>query len=139
MTIKENLEKIIKKEDGTNKKVILYNLSSAGLLKYGQTMLDKVRSNLEVFKESKDDIFVVFSVQTNTEEKLMQVHGELLDSYKQALEEYADSDFCMMIDYADMEDIYELCDAYYGDWGIGAWTCKQLKKPVMIQNAEIRP
>ncbi len=125
------------KIDGSKKKVILYSLGTSSLIKDGGALLAKLERNLQVFEENKDDIFVIFTCQKEIEEKIKLVRANLLETYHSVINKYEDSDFCIVVDSDDIEDMYEICDAFYGDWGEGAWRCRLMGKPVMIQNAQV--
>ncbi len=133
----EKLDKHISKSDGTRKKVILYNLGTAKLLRDGEKLLNKMERNLKAFEENADDVFVIFSIQSGIENNTRLIHAELVEDLNKVVEDYRNAPFCLFIDYENMDEIYDICDAYYGDWGIGAWRCRQMGKPIMIQNAEV--
>ena len=135
--IRELIINRIQKDNGEKKKVLLSNLSTATLLSEGDSLLKKLERNVSVYKENGEDILVVFSVQPGIEDKLRIFKEELVTEFEKILETYSSADWCVMVDYDDMDEIYDLCDAYYGDWSIGAWRCRYMKKPVMIQNAEV--
>ncbi|WP_026664787.1 hypothetical protein [Butyrivibrio sp. FC2001] len=122
---------------GKKKKAILYNLCTASLLRYGKELLHKLERNYQVFEDSKEDIFVIFAIQTGLEDKINLVREDILEEYRSVLCKYESADFCIVIDSEEMDDVYDLCDAFYGDWGIGAWRCRLMEKPVMIQSAQV--
>ena len=54
--IPEDWLKIIKKSDGTWKKIFLYNISVGALLKYKEKMLKKIKEVLQIFRENREEI-----------------------------------------------------------------------------------
>ncbi|MBE5843377.1 MAG: hypothetical protein E7302_04240 [Butyrivibrio sp.] len=135
--ILEEVKNLITREDGTCKKVLLYAVSTAALLKDGAKLLEKLQRNMKVYEENGDRIFVIFTVQFGAREKLQILRPDIVAFFDTVIEQYTQAAICKTIDYEDMDYIYDICDAYYGDWGIGAWRCRLMKKPVMIQDAHV--
>ena len=51
---------VLEKEDGSRKKVILYNTSVTALLQHDEKMLVKMRSVFETFRESVEDVALLW-------------------------------------------------------------------------------
>ena len=135
--VREQIQKLSISEDGSHKKVLLSVLGTASLLNDGEELVDKLRRNLNVYENNSDKVLLVFCVQKGIEEKLKLIRKDLIKSYHAIVEMYMDSDNCVVIDFDDLDNIYDMCDAYYGDWSIAAWIMNKLEKPVMILDASV--
>ena len=135
--LRNKLAELITKPDGSKKKVILYVINELSFLKSRDKMLHKLESNFEVFSDSKDSVFVVLSVQSGTDDKLRLFNEEIIARYKDILQKYERADFCLVADFDEIDSVFDICDAYYGDSGMTSWRFTKMEKPVMIQNADI--
>ncbi len=115
------------------KKIILYSVGSAAALGNSETFLDKLDFNLSVFEENKDKVIVIFSVQEGLREKFLFLCPDSIDRYDDVISSYESKSYVISINSNNVDRVCDLCDAYYGDWGIGALICKSKGKPVMIQ------
>ncbi|WP_029322800.1 hypothetical protein [Butyrivibrio sp. AE3004] len=135
--VRKQIQKLSISHDGSHKKVLLSVLGTASLLKDGEELVDKLERNLDVYEGNKDKILLVFCVQKGIEEKLKFIRQDLIKPYHEIVQMYMNSDNCVVVNFDDLDDIYDICDAYYGDWSIAAWTMNKLEKPVMILDASV--
>lgn len=128
----------IRRPDGSEKKVILYVVSASVLFQYGVKAVEKMREVFGVFREHEDDIAVIWRPDPNVRELLRRSRPEAWPGYRDILQQYREGGWGIYDDSPDAERAVRFCDAYYGDGGTMANRCHMLKKPVMIQNVEIR-
>lgn len=133
----EKWRDIIHKKDGSIKKIVLYNTSVAGLMQYGQKMLDKMRKVLDTFHDSQSEIALIWRPHPLLKSAIISTMPELLDEYIGLVGQYCEAGWGIYDDTPDLDRTIELCDAYYGDADGVAHKCETLGKLVMLQNVEI--
>ena len=74
----------------------------------------------------------------NARELLRRSRPEAWPGYRDLMQEYREGGWGIYDDSPDAERAVRFCDAYYGDGSAMANRCHVLKKPVMIQNVNIR-
>lgn len=142
-TRKEDLEvpeewlKIIQKDDGSWKKIILYNTSIGSLLAQDEKMLEKMKSVFGIFKESQDEVALLWRPHPLVKATIESMRPRLWMDYSEIVEEYKEEGWGIYDDTADVDRAMVLSDAYYGDWSSLVYLCQKAGKPVMIQNVEI--
>lgn len=132
----EEWERMVRKEDGARKKIILYNTSVSALLKDGGAALDKMEENFRFFQENSRDVALLWRPHPLTEATLASMRPMLYQRYMEILRAYRESAFGIYDDTADMDRAIAVSDAYYGDWSSIVWLYRQTGKPIMIQNVE---
>lgn len=130
-------KKVILRDGGDLRKIILYNTSVAAFMQYGEKMLHKIERTLQVFEDNKDEVALVWRPHPGIVESLSSSKPELLDKYNAIVEEYKKAGWGIYDDTKDMETAITLCDAYFGDADGVAHRCETLGKPVMLQSVEI--
>lgn len=127
---------IIKKSDGSSKKIVMYGTNTGYLLYYGNEMLKKINGVLALFKKNSEHIALIW-VPYGVDSQMMKVKNfEIWERYKKLLMEYKDQGWGILELSCDLDRAVSLCDAYYGDRGYTAQMCKERNIPVMIQNVE---
>jgi hypothetical protein len=126
--------KIIEKSDGSRKKIIFYNTSISALLQGNETMLDKIKSVLSTFKESKDEVALLWRPHPLMKATLSSMRPRLCDEYEKIVENYISEGWGIYDDTPDNDRAMVLSDAYYGDWSSLVTLYKKTGKPIMIQN-----
>ena len=130
-------KKIIFKEDGAPKKVIIYVTGISKLMQQQKKMIDKMRSVFETFKENKDEIALIWRPDPLVDATIPTVNPLLCQEYKKLKEEYKKAGWGIYDDSGDTERVLSLADAYYGDPDKIIQRCRLMKMPVMIQNADV--
>ena len=134
---KEWLE-VIKKPDGTWKKIVLYNVSVDSMLKYGEILIEKMRMIFRLFEEQQDETVLLLRphplLQATVKVKLPQLAKE----YDELLDCYRNEGWGIYDDSSDVDRAIVLSDVYYGDWSSLVRMYQETGKPIMIQNVEIR-
>lgn len=135
VAVPEAWEKLIRKEDGSGKKVILYNTSLDAFLHHSEIAIDKIARVLQTFRDNPEVILLwrphpllLSTVQALREELYWDLLG-LIQAYK-------DAGWGIYDDTADVDRAIVLSDAYYGDGSSVVTLYRATGKPVMIQNYE---
>lgn len=134
--IPEKWESILKKSDGTWKKIILYTTSGGAIRMQGEKAVDKMKTVLQTFKEASEDVALVWRPDPNVKNMIRKSNPGLWQKYRDFLQEYKENGVGILDDTATPQLAIALCDACYGDGGSTMNTCRELKKPVMIQNVD---
>lgn len=134
----EEWEKIIFNSDGTERKVIFYNIDIYNFEEHGEKTLDKIRHALKVFRDNSEIALVMYN-DPMMEESLKEIDSKLCEEYRKIVEEYKAAGYGI---YSSVKDhiniILELADAYYGDMDSLVQKFRNKKLPVMIQNVEVQ-
>lgn len=123
--------------DGSYKKVIFYNTGINAFLKHHEKMLAKVCRVLEVFKENRDNITLLWRPHPLIATTISATWPELAENYQDIVEQYKRENWGIYDDSADLDRALTLCDAYYGDRSSVVQLCRQVGKPVLIQNPNV--
>lgn len=129
---------IIKKPDGSWKKIIFYNTSITALLASDGEMLEKMVDVFKVFFEHRDNVALLWRPHPLIPSTLKSMRPQLWEDYQRIVETYKSEGWGIYDDSADMDRAVILSDAYYGDQSSIVQLYKETKKPIMIQNALIR-
>ena len=128
---------ILKKPDGSRRKVILYNTSVTSLLQHDEKMLAKMRSVFETFKESVEDVALLWRPHPLIKATIESMRPQLWTEYEKLVEEYKAEGWGIYDDSAELDRAIALSDAYYGDHSSLVQLCQSAGMPVMIQDVEI--
>lgn len=128
---------ILQNEDGGRKKVILYNTSVTALLEHDEKMLAKMRSVFETFKESVEDVALLWRPHPLIKATIESMRPQLWTEYEKLVEEYKAEGWGIYDDSAELDRAIALSDAYYGDHSSLVQLCQSAGMPVMIQDVEI--
>ena len=133
----EEWKAVTTKPDGSRKKIIFYNNSVGSLLQQNDAMLEKIKRNLEIFKENKNEVALLWRPHPLMEATLTSMRPDLWEKYRTIVEEYRNANWGIYDDSAELDRAIAISDAYYGDWSSVVWLYKQTGKPIMIQNCEV--
>lgn len=134
--IPESWQRLITKEDGSRKKVILYNTTVSALLKQSDQMIEKIKSTLSVFK-AQEDVVLLWRPHPLNRTALEFSRPDLHQEYLQIVENYKAEGWGIYDDTVDFHRAIAISDAYYGDGGSTVPLYKATGKPMMMQNVEI--
>jgi len=137
--IPEEWMKVIRKPDGSFKKIIFYNTGVTALLEHDEQMLKKMESVFQVFQERQDEVALLWRPHPLIESTLISMRPELWESYRKIRAQYREEGWGIYDDTADMDRAVVLSDAYYGDWSSIVHLYKKTGKPMMIQNVYSLP
>lgn len=129
--------RIIRKEDGSHKKIILYNTGVSALLQHGDKMLNKMQEVFYTFKENRAEVALLWRPHPLIKATSEGMRPELWEKYRVLVEQYREEGWGIYDNTADLKRAIALCDAYYGDRGSVVQMCREAGKPVMLQNIDI--
>ena len=132
----EEWEKLIRREDGSRRKLIFYNTTIAAMLLHREAMLGKIERVLRFFKETEDAV-LLWRPHPLLKSTLRSMHPELLQRYLEMEENYKKEGWGIYDESPELYRAIVWSDAYYGDSSSVVELYKQVKKPVMIQNVEV--
>lgn len=125
--------KVIRKSDGSWKKIVLYSTGVSTLVQYGEQMLEKLLSVFTVFKEKQNEVALLW-MPCECRSEIGADHSWLCEKYWKLQQQYIAEGWGICDTSADIERAVKLCDAYYGDGNSIAQLCIEKKIPVMLQN-----
>lgn len=137
LEIPEEWMKVIRKQDGSWKKIILYNNSVATLLEQGEKMLQKMRDVFRIFYENRDEVALLWRPHPLIKATIKSMRPQLWAEYEKIVQEYRQAGWGIYDDTAELDRAIEAADAYYGDRSSVVQLCQKKELPVMIQNVEI--
>lgn len=129
--------KIIEKPDGSWKRIIFYNTSVNALLKHDEQMLCKMNAVFAVFKESKDEIVLLWRPHPLIQATIESMRPQLWEEYRKIKDRYIAEGWGIYDDSADMDRAVVLSDAYYGDRSSLVQLYQKLGKPILIQDVDM--
>lgn len=129
--------RLIRKPDGSQKKIVFYNTSVSAFLQHGEKMLVKMRDVFRIFKENRDDITLLWRPHPLIKATIESMRPALREEYEKLVNQYRQEGWGIYDDTADVDRAIVLCDAYYGDHSSLVRLCQEKGKPVMVQNVEI--
>lgn len=125
---------VISKQDGSVKKVVLYNTSIANILECSDAILIKIEEVLRIFRESQEEIALLWRPHPLISATLKSMRPELWEKYKEIVEEYKDGKWGIFDDTSDLNRAIALSDAYFGDSGSLLALYQETGRPILIQN-----
>lgn len=121
------------KDNGSYRKIILYFISTNGVLEHKRKMFEKIGRSMDVFTEYQSDVMPLLAFEGNMEDILELEDAMFLMDYKIILRKYEKN-----IVRPDMlKRAVDACDAFYGEAGAEAQMCRNQGKPVMIEDVDI--
>ena len=142
-TKKEDLEipaewlKVIEKPDGSRKKIVFYNVSVTMLLSFGEKALAKIETVLEMFRENKDEVALLWRPHPLIQATIENMRPQLWESYRKIRDGYREEGWGIYDDSADVDRAVVICDAYYGDKSSVVQLCQRTKKIIMLQSVKV--
>nr|MCR4743957.1 hypothetical protein [Lachnospiraceae bacterium] len=92
---------------------------------------------LEIFKENRDEIALLWRPHPLMEATVRSIHPELWDEYSRIVEKYKEEKWGIYDDTAELDRAIAISDAYYGDASSVVNLYQKTGKPVMIQNVAV--
>lgn len=132
--IPEEWRKVIYKENGERKKVILYNTSVATLLKYNEQVIIKIKDVLFTFRDNQNEVALLWRPHPLIKETLESMRPELLVEYEEVVKKYREENWGIYDDTPDLNRAIAMSDGYYGDWSSLVQMYQRTGKPIMIQD-----
>lgn len=137
LVIPSEWAKIIKKENGTDKNVVFYNTTIGALLKYGKDYFDKISEVINVFKENRAEVALLWRPHPLFKNTVERVYPELLERYEKIVSDYLDEKWGIYDDTSEFERAISISDAYFGDRSSAIYLYERTNKKIMLQNIGI--
>ena len=118
------------------RKVIIYHISIAFLLRDREKSIDKIRRSLEVFSESGDRVCAIIVPQKQILTDLKRIDENLWKQFQEAVKGKSISN-CIYDEAGFSLDYIDKWNGYYGDADPLVRKCVLKGIPVMIENIEI--
>lgn len=129
---------LLEKEDGSNKKLILYYFSGSKLYENIEKALEKLEKTIAIFADRAEYITVVWKYDVNVNEYIKKHKPKAWEKYCELVKRFCEEGHGIYIDAEEsVSNLAKWCDGYYGDAGVLAKECICRHKPVMIQNLEV--
>lgn len=116
--IPEEWRKIIYREDGTRKKIVLFHVEASSLVQYQERFIEKIKEVLEIFYKYRDEVALIWSVDEKIEEvKLSHENVKVYEEFYEVISEFQIEGWGIydIPTIETMDCLSGLCDAYYGD------------------------
>lgn len=133
----ESWTRVIVKEDGELKKILVYNTTVSSAIEHGRDALKKIKSSLDVFKNNSDNVALIWRPHPMLMQAFKSQSKELAKEYSDLVYKYRISGWGVYDDTQDTDAALKLSDAYYGDADILARNFEYMGKPVMIQDVKV--
>ncbi|MCR5740573.1 MAG: hypothetical protein K6G43_12220 [Lachnospiraceae bacterium] len=121
-------------------KKIFYFTDLLPFLSKPDKAIDKLKRNLEIFKESSQDIQLIWHPYSRNEEFMKINRCTVINEYNKIIDEFKSAGWGQLDETSNIADAKEVlfeCDAYYGDTCDLVYEAKNKGIPVMIQNVDI--
>lgn len=128
---------IVRKPDGSRKKIILYNTSVSALLKHSEKMLEKMESVFRIFREQREEVSLLWRPHPLIQATIESMRPQLWEAYEKLKKRYVEEGWGIYDDSADLDRAIALSDAYYGDASSLVQLYRKTGKPIMMQNVDI--
>lgn len=129
-------EKLITKENGEKKKIILYNTHMFTWLNGGEKYFKKLHAVFETFKNRKD-VVLWWRPHPNTELNFRTLRPDLLNEYIRTVEGYKDEGWGIYDESPDLHRAISCSHAYYGDGSSITELFKAAGKGVYFQDIDL--
>ncbi len=123
--------------EGKGKKVLLYHVNPGNIVIYGLKYFDKMDRVFNVFEEKREDLSVLWHVNTYTTGHLEIYHPKLFEKYREMYNRFMEKDLGIYMESDDYYKAVAVADAYFGDRDAIMYQVRRLGKPVMVQNVDI--
>jgi hypothetical protein len=146
----DNWKSIIRKPDGTCKKIIVYGQNASGLVEHKEQALRKLQYVFNIFYESREEVALIYCPHRKLHEFTEPAEPQLWQRYRQIVEGYRRDGWGIYCEcdsrseqtenvthMATAQQLAAAADAFYGDAGRLALEFQQAGKPVMIQDVTI--
>ena len=118
------------------KKVLVYHVSIAFILRYGEKAIEKIRRNIDIFREASDKICAILVPQQQILTDLERIDADLWREYLQVVEHATAQGIIYDEDAISFAHL-DKWNGFYGDASAIVRKCVLRKIPVMIENVEV--
>ncbi len=135
--IPEEWDRLIQKAGGGRKKTVLFLNAVCSMYQEKEKAIQKLRSVLNTFYEHREEVTLIWRPHPSIAGSIHLFERDMWLEYRNIVEEYRQAAWGILDETEDASLAVSLADAYYGDPDAVMQKCRNLGKPVMIQNAEI--
>lgn len=128
---------VLKKNDGTNKKVVFYNTGINAFLQYKERLLKKMEYVFQLFKKQSDKIAFLWRPHPLMKATIKADSPQLLEWYNKIEQEYQEEKWGIYDNTSDLSRAIAISDVYYGDKSSVDCLFRQTGKMAIIQNVDI--
>lgn len=136
LEISDEWLKVIRKSNGSRKKIIFYNTSVSALLGRDKQMLDKMQDVFQVFKANQHEVALLWRPHPLMKATIESMRPQLWEAYQQLVRQYREEGWGIYDDSADMSKALVLSDGYYGDPSSVQWLFQKAGKQFVIQDVD---
>ena len=130
--IPEEWMKIVRKADGTQKRIVLYTTSASALYCYQEAMLKKMSEVLEEYKEKQDEIALLWCPDRKVREVTRKSCPGVWRSYSELVQKFREDAWGIWDDSGDYDRAVNFCDEAFGDAGTILNAVSRQKKPAVV-------
>lgn len=134
LEIPEEWMRVIRKADGSWKKIIFYNTGVSALLEYNEHMIRKMENVFRFFYGRRENVTLLWRPHPLIESTLTSMRTELKIEYMRIKERYLKEKWGIYDDSSDLDRAIIISDAYYGNESSVLQLFKKMDKPIMLQN-----
>jgi len=134
-SIPDEWKTLIKKADGSTKKIVLYNTTIAGLLNGDEKVLNKLRHVFNCFKNNQE-IVLLWRPHPMSISTCKSMRPKLLSEYLDIVKAYKKEAYGIYDDSSDLHRAITVSDGYYGDLSSLVFMYGITGKPIIIQDIE---
>lgn len=132
----EQWRNVIRKADGSSKKIVFYNISITSLLENNEKMLKKIDEVLEQFRTRQNEVALLWRPHPLLKKTIIAMRPQLKDAYEERIQQYQKEGWGIYDETPDSNLAMILSDAYYGDYSSLIVAYQALNKPVLLQNTD---
>jgi hypothetical protein len=126
-------ERIIRRADGSKKKIVLYNTTIDALLKSSDRYLDKIEETLDCFRNN-DAAALLWRPHPLLKTTIRALREDLYLPYEKIVSRFIEERWGIFDESADVERAISISDAYYGDYSSVITLYQATGKPIMVQS-----
>jgi hypothetical protein len=133
----EAWQKVIRKPDGSRKKILLYNLSITPMLENREQTLKKLDNVFQFFKEKREELVLLWRPHPLLIKTIESMVPWLRDAYMQRVRQFQEEGWGIYDETPDPNLAMAVSDGYYGDMSSLLTTYRETGKPILLQDAYI--
>lgn len=109
------------------------------VIQYREEMIRKLQSVLEIFKDSREKVELIWIGDREHDSFLQKYDNEFAEKYNAVRDNFIQEGWGRYFDRSDasVAEVVSMCDAYYGSGSHIALEFEVKKKPVMIMDVEV--
>lgn len=136
LDVPEEWLELMRRPDGSRRKVIFYNTGLSAMLSGGEKWLDKIEDTFRYMKEQWSDAVFLWRPHPLMHNTIQSMRPHLWERYRKIETAYQAEAWGIYDDTTDLDRAIALSDAYYGDGSSVAQLFEAAGKPAMLQCVE---